>query len=186
MPRHKSFSIDDAVGVVTGAVPAAQLCCRCPVLSDQFLVALDNRHKHDQCAAYVHPLTLMSVRFLNVDLEIESALSLEPIVDAFQASGLHCLAHIQTKRGRLASFEIADCPTDANDVVSAFCDVIERLGADARAVWESATVRRFDLGFRSDGSGPLFRSELKEMTLGRLAKLGATVALSIYPSPRRL
>ena len=124
----------------------------------------------------------MSVRFLNVDLEIESGLSLEPIVDAFQASGLHCLAHIQTKRGRLASFEIADCPTDANDVVSAFCDVIERLGADARAVWESATVRRFDLGFRSDGSGPLFRSELKEMTLGRLAKArsnGRAVHLSL-------
>ena len=128
----------------------------------------------------------MSVRFLNVDLEIESDLSLEPIVDAFQASGLRCLTHIRTKRGRLASFEITDCPTDANDVVSAFCDVIERLGANARVVWETATVRRFDHVFRSDGSGPLFRSELNEMTLGRLVKLGATVALSIYPSARRL
>ncbi|MCY4376689.1 MAG: hypothetical protein OXC31_23295 [Spirochaetaceae bacterium] len=122
----------------------------------------------------------MAVQYLNVDLEIEGPRPLGHILQEFSESGISCLGCFETRRGHFANFEVTALPSDANSIVSEFCDAIEGFREDAEATWAGAHRRTFDMGLDSDGSAGCSRFELKADTVRRAAELGASLGITIY------
>ncbi len=134
----------------------------------------------------------MAVAYLNVDLEIEGPRPLCHILQEFSESNICCLGCFETGRGHFANFEVTALPSDPNSIISEFCDAIETFREDAGAFWAAAHRKTFDVGFDSDGSAGCSRFELKAdtvrraatETLQRIAGVGASVMVAIYPPTR--
>ena len=56
------------------------------------------------------------------------------------------------------------------------------IGTGALAAWNGAYRKTFNLGYAIDPAKGHFRLELKPETLQRIARLGASVMVSIYPA----
>ena len=123
---------------------------------------------------------MQHVRYLNVDLEIESKSDLSKIVEEFgeDVSVLYC----GEMRGyQHASFEIPGNTADADETINHFCLLVEELTEEAREVWQSCCSRVMDVGFESGTTPWNFRSEIRASTVQRVAAIGASIVITIYP-----
>ena len=127
--------------------------------------------------------------FLNVDLDIESAADLRPLAAELEAVSV--VLHAETTgRGRnrvsLVRLESLNCDTahGPDAVIHDLCGVIEALSPAGRALWYSATVRQFDVGYDAQPipGHPAARFVLRPDTIGRAARLGVTLAVTVYPT----
>ena len=122
----------------------------------------------------------MHVRYLNVDLEIESKSDLSKIVEEFgeDVSVLYC----GEMRGyQHASFEMPGNTAGADETISHFCWLVEQLTKEAREVWDGCCSRVMDVGYESGTSPQNFRSEIRASTVQRVAAIGASIVITIYP-----
>ncbi len=124
--------------------------------------------------------------FLNVDLDIESAADLRPLAAELEA--VCVILHAGTTgsgRNRLSVVRLESLECDSADgpdaVIHDLCRVIEALSPAGRALWYSATVRQFDVGYDAQPGHPAARFVLRPDTIGRVARLGATLAVTVYP-----
>ena len=123
---------------------------------------------------------MQDVRYLNVDLEIESKSDLSKIVEEFgdDVSVLYC----GEMRGyQHASFEIPANPAGADETINDFCFLVEQLTKEAREIWEGCCSRVMDVGYESGTSPQNFRSEIRSSTVQRVAAIGASIMITIYP-----
>ena len=122
--------------------------------------------------------------FLNVDLEIESKSSLRSLAREFgervmvmfsgRMNGQHCLF-----------VEISGDTKTLERILNAFCALIEGLSADSKRLWDMAERKEFDLGFEARlSSQPANRFKIRPSTLRRVAKLGASLAVTFYREDR--
>lgn len=122
---------------------------------------------------------MQDVRYLNVDLEIESKSDLSKIVEEFgdDVSVLYC----GERRGyQHASFEVPANPAGADETINDFCLLVEQLTKEAREVWEGCCSRVMDVGYESGTSPHSFRSEIRASTVQRVAAIGASIVITIY------
>ena len=123
----------------------------------------------------------MEIKFLNVDLEIESSENLQPIIDDF-GEDVSVLHHDENSKGfDFASFEISLGDRDADGIISRFCSIIENLSVESKSVWENCHSKRFDVGFESGDFPRSYQTEIRADTIERVARLGASIVLTIYP-----
>ncbi len=125
----------------------------------------------------------MNIDFLNVDLEIESKNDLQIIVNEL---GKDCSLSIYDKNesgnnSAVFSHRAAFNDYSINVIISLFCDSIENLSPKARDVWNSCRIRKFDAGFESGNFPENFQSEIRADIIKRVAALGASIAITIYP-----
>jgi len=125
----------------------------------------------------------MDIQYLNTDLEIESKSDLSRIVEEFGEDVL-VLHHGEIRGYQHASFSIAGGSTDADSTINSLCTLIEQLPADVREIWDGCCSRIFDIGYESGTSPQNFRSEIRAATIQRVAKIGASVVITIYPNSR--
>ena len=123
----------------------------------------------------------MSIGYIATDLELESVENLSLIVEAL-GEEVVVLHYGAVGRGRYrASFEVADLTGDVDATISRFCSLVESLSEETRTVWNRCSRRVFDIAFES-GAQPLsFHSELRADTLKRIAKLEASLVITLYP-----
>ena len=123
----------------------------------------------------------MDIKFLNVDLEVESTADLSPLVAALGDDVF--LLHIgpADRGGDLAAFELAEEHGDPDGSLLEFCDPIEQLLPEAAELWRTAHRRTFDVGYECGDTPPAFQSELTRPTIQRVADLGASLSTTIYP-----
>lgn len=126
----------------------------------------------------------MAARFISAQLEIESPRPLGYVLDAFSGSDVVSFDYRESKRGFSVAFEYtgAGASTDPDVQIDVFCNVVENLKEHPRAIWDGAYRKTFNLGYEIDSTESCFRSELKPQTVDRIAKLGASVLVSIYPA----
>jgi hypothetical protein len=118
---------------------------------------------------------------LNADLDIESAHELTPLARELdpKAVVLHC--HQFDRRWFMTVESLSWEPGAADQRIHELCHLIERLSPAGRALWYSATKREFDVGYDTNHGGLLLtRFALRSDTVGRIAQLGATLAVSVY------
>lgn len=128
---------------------------------------------------------MSNCRYLNTDLEIESLEDLSPIVEYF-GEDVVVLFHGEAMGHRRASFEVAGLVADADAVLNHFCMLAEALPERERSVWNNCSKRVFDTGYESGTQSTAFRSEIRPSTIQRVAALGASIVITIYPlSPER-
>lgn len=126
--------------------------------------------------------------FLNVDLDIESATDLTGLAAELE-KGTVILHMGSTGPGKnllsMVRLESLDCDTahGPDAVIHDLCGVIEALSPAGRALWYSAKVRQFDVGYDAQPTPghPAVRFILRPDTIGRVARLGATLAVTVYP-----
>ena len=126
----------------------------------------------------------MAARFVSAQLEIESPRPLGYVLQAFSGTEVVAFDYRETKRGLSAAFEFtgAGASTDPDAQIVAFCDTVEHFEDQPKAIWDGAYRKTFNLGYEIDPTESCFRSELKPETVQRIAKLGASVLVSIYPA----
>jgi hypothetical protein len=83
--------------------------------------------------------------YLNVDLDILSRSSLEPLVAAF---GQRVLSHYVGREGKRygAHLSLAIYPEHADKAIRVFVALVKRLPARARRLWDKAQTRDFNIG----------------------------------------
>ena len=127
----------------------------------------------------------MPAHFLNADLDIYSDQDLQVLIDeigerAFLLHGgpytdeLPFMARYEIDRG-------CDTKTPEN-LISAFCDLIESLSISARALWDSSSERVIDLGYEVSSSLDRTADRLSADALRRMAVLQIQLAWTFYPS----
>ena len=122
----------------------------------------------------------MQPKFLNVDLEIESASPLDLIATAMgkRVDVLH--PGPAARHGRhLLVLESARYLKKPDPAIHALCAVVESLPPAARRIW-SASRREFDVGYELRSSERSARFSLRPDTLERVARLGATLTVTYY------
>jgi hypothetical protein len=115
-------------------------------------------------------------RFLNVDLEIWSRRNLGPLAEEFNGSTLHCG---RTPRGWHASFEVEPARS-ADSTVKALVECVRSLPADARALWDAAGRRDFNIGIQGGTGSAPFELFLTPGTLADVARLGGRIVVTVY------
>lgn len=125
---------------------------------------------------------MSNTRFLNADLDLESARDLDPLARELAAAGLlvlHCERHDDgIFRAR---FEASLCAGSCEAALGALARSVEGLGADGMAAWRACLRREFDLGYEC-GDGPQRLEEtVSAATLARIAALGGALRATIYP-----
>lgn len=122
----------------------------------------------------------MDICYLNTDLMIESKSDLSKIVEEF--GGDVTVLHYGEMRGyQRASFEIAGTTEGADETINSFCVLVEDLPEEVRQTWDRCCSRIIDVGYESGVSPQNFRSEIRAPTIQRVAAIGASIVITIYP-----
>lgn len=124
----------------------------------------------------------MEIQFLNVDLEIESAENLQPLIDDL-GDDVSILYQGENASGfNFVSFEIKSSgERDVDGVVSSFCSFIENLSTGAKSLWDKCHSKKFDAGFQSGDFPRSYKTEIRADTINRIAEIGASIAITVYP-----
>lgn len=123
----------------------------------------------------------MTVKYLNTDLEIESKSDLSKLVAEF-GDAVIVLHHGEARGYQHASFEIGESSAGADEVINSFCTLVEQLPAVTRETWDGCCSRVLDIGYESGAAPQNFRSEIRAATIRRVAEIGASIVITIYPA----
>lgn len=118
-------------------------------------------------------------RFLNVDLDLWSRTSLDPLLAAFGERVIVLRAGRDGRRFR-AHLELASEGNSPDLVLRRFVRLVERLPKPARAMWNRASIREFNVGVQA-GEGPhSFDFKLEQATVRAVAGISARIGMTIY------
>jgi hypothetical protein len=70
-----------------------------------------------------------------------------------------------------------------DDTICAFCSSLEQLSPQAERAWRAAHKKEFDIGHYVAKSQLASQFSLRSETLKRIARLGATLAITFYNHP---
>lgn len=124
--------------------------------------------------------------FLNVDLEVYSDRPLDLFVSAL-GEAVDVLFLGETRGRYLAALELAGSgwQQEPDPIIMELAKLIRGLPEEARALWNTASERRFDVGCDAP-AGPDARSMiLSPETVAAIADLNGTVVMTIYPGELR-
>ena len=122
--------------------------------------------------------------YLNVDLEVRSRSDLAVLVRALSPA-LFNLHSGRVGGAHFASFEAPDCGVPPDEAIRAMAKAVQALPRRARAVWNRADDRVFDIGVEQARSAWPFALALERDTLVAMVEIGARVAVTLYGLPSR-
>lgn len=122
----------------------------------------------------------MDIHYLNTDLELESSNDLTPIVEAF-GEDVFNLYNGEARGHFLASFEIAGSVDSPDAIIQYFCTLAESLDGKEKILWDSCFSKAFDIDYEGGTSHKSYTDEIRSNTLMRVAALGASIRITVYP-----
>lgn len=122
------------------------------------------------------------IQYLNTDLDIASCENLADLAAHFVAKGLHAL-HVSKRQDEswYATFETDDTYDNPEGTIAAMLDVIESLPQPKYDIWSRSTRRDFNIGYDCGNEPWEFNQALSSELLSRLAKVGGSIRITIYP-----
>jgi hypothetical protein len=118
-----------------------------------------------------------TTHYANVDLVLKASEDLSPLVAAFGENVMVLNAGRMPANEAILEVHHEGGPEGA---ITAFCNLVDSLSPDARALWKRCKERTFDVGFVAGLEPWPFKSTIAPETLARAAQVGATLAVSIY------
>ena len=117
--------------------------------------------------------------FLNVDLDIRSRSSLEPIALAM-GKKVHVL-YVGRERGlHKAYLELYRHGQSADACIRGFCALIRKLPKPERKLWDHAIIREFNIGISAQMKPNTFEITVGEDAVRQAADLNARIGITIY------
>jgi hypothetical protein len=118
--------------------------------------------------------------FCNVDLDIESRSDLSALKTELGRRVFVLTGGLVRPGFFLLRLETAKQYDNPDDTICAFCSVLERLSPKGKRAWRSAHKREFDVGYDLVPNQTASQFSLRTETLRRIAKLGATLGVTLY------
>lgn len=122
----------------------------------------------------------MKVLYLNTDLELESPNDLSPIVEHFGEEVIN-LYNGKIRKHFFASFEISGFCESPDFIIQQFCQLAESLEGKEKNLWDGCYSRTFDIGYEGGTYPSSYTDEIRVETLERVAALGASLRITVYP-----
>jgi len=117
-------------------------------------------------------------QFLNVDLDIRSRSSLEPIALAMGRT-VHVL-YVGRERGLYKAYLELHRHLSAAACIRGFCALIRKLPQAERKLWDTATIREFNVGIQAQMKPITFEITVGEEAVRQAADLDARIGVTIY------
>ncbi len=123
-----------------------------------------------------------TICYLNTDLDLTSPVDLTSLVTALEATGLLPLHSARREDGLwYATCETGEQFGEPEANIAAMLAVIEALPEGPRATWSACTRRELNVGFDCGAKPWAFNQTLSSELLGRIAAVGASLRITIYP-----
>ncbi|MBI4952259.1 MAG: hypothetical protein HY908_09505 [Myxococcales bacterium] len=116
--------------------------------------------------------------FLNVDLDVEAEADPEPFLSALDDRVL-VLRRDPAPPHRVC-LELSLDHRDVESTAAELCSVLELLPAAARAWWDGASLRDFNVGIQAAGTVRPAEFPMGPPTLARMAALGVRLVITVY------
>ena len=117
--------------------------------------------------------------FLNVDLDIYSKSNLQPLLAGL---GRRILVLHKGRDGKIyrAHLELARTPKTADVAIRGFATLIRALPKHERRLWNSATVRCFNIGIQAATQPYSYEIPLARKTIEVVSWLQAQIVVTVY------
>jgi len=127
-----------------------------------------------------------TIQYLNTDLDLVSAVDLQPIGDAFQAAGA-CVLHVtRGDDGLYYAIVEADAFSREPEVsISALLSIIESFSPPLKSLWATCSKREFNIGYDCGDQPWGFTQVLSSSLVSRIAATGAAIGITLYPDRRK-
>src|SRR5262245_34206994 len=123
-----------------------------------------------------------TIWYLNTDLDLVSRSDLTALAAAFKAKGVFALYVTHAPDGQwYARFETDKQHTEPEPNIAKLVAVVESLGKANRATWLSCVKRDFNIGYDCGDEPWEFNQGLPAKLLGRLAAIGGSLRITLYP-----
>lgn len=124
----------------------------------------------------------MLIQYCNTDLDISSPVDLALLVEEYVACGVYSL-HPELRRGDhwFATLSTNEQYSEPESTISAMLDAIEAAPDQIKTIWNTCTLREFNIGYDCGDEPWAFNQGLSTATLRRMAALGATLRITLYP-----
>ena len=121
--------------------------------------------------------------FLNVDLDVYAKFNLRPLAAAFGKNVviLYAGREIDLYSTHLA---LARQPKNADTAIRDFAALINGLPRAKRKLWDTATIRDFNIGVQSKGKAKPYEVKLTTRTMKAVSSLNARVVVTVYAADR--
>lgn len=123
-----------------------------------------------------------TICYLNTDLDLVCSEDLTELANAFDAAGsppLHVTMGDDEKW--YASFETDEQHSEPAENISQMLSIIESLNDPLRSLWTRCTVREFNIGYDCGNEPWAFNQALSADLLERIAVVGASLRITLYP-----
>lgn len=122
------------------------------------------------------------IEYLNTDLDLTSAEELTGLGEALKANTLYSLHVTQAEDGLwYAKLETEENYDEPEKTITKMITAIEALEEPLRATWYRCSQREFNMGYDCGSEPWAFEQGLSCELLGRIAALGASLRLTLYP-----
>jgi hypothetical protein len=123
------------------------------------------------------------ITYLNTDLDLTSDQDLTLLADAFKVGGAPPLHGVTRADDGLfyAMFETAESYNEPEPNIAVMVAIVESLAAPRRLVWDGCSRREFNIGYDCGAEPWAFNQGLSSDLLGRVAALGASLRVTLYP-----
>jgi hypothetical protein len=117
--------------------------------------------------------------FINVDLDIKSGKPLNALAEAWsdRVSPLHL---DRLGRKHWLALELIPQPPDPESGILGFCRMVRRLRGAARAAWQNASAREFDIGIQAGLEHRSAEWVLSRRVMEALHDVGGHVRVTVY------
>jgi hypothetical protein len=122
-----------------------------------------------------------STHYLNVDLDVWSRRSLQPMVTAMgsKVSVLY-VGRERSRYGAHVEFVGSGFEMSADSAILGLVDVVRSLPSSPRKLWDTASTREFNIGIEAGLQPHGFEVHLKPKTVAAVTEIGATIAITVY------
>lgn len=120
---------------------------------------------------------MSSTHFLNVDLDIRGESGLDELLDAFNPAVI-----VPNQDGKnFVSLEIARAhPQSVDETILVFCNLVQQLPPEVRAVWDNCTMRCMNIGIQAGTKPHSECFHISGKTISLLSAIKAEIAFTVY------
>lgn len=125
------------------------------------------------------------ITYLNTDLDLISAQDLPGLGAAFDHGGTPPL-HVTKGDDGLwySTIETKNCYAEPEASITEMVSIVESLSEKELAAWQHCTKREFNIGYDCGRKPWEFNQGLSTELLGRIAAIGTSLRITIYPDKR--
>ena len=120
----------------------------------------------------------MEIRYCNTDLDLVSSKDLSPLVEAFTSC-------VRGDDGNWhATFETDYAFLDPDPNIAALLTTIEALSEPLKDLWNSCSLREFNIGYDCGDQPWAFNNKISVKNLQRMAQSNIALRITLYPGDR--